>query len=79
MGYVLSHVGDSQCLPLMEAAVEARTELAPGLPGSRELLYLDLALEDQVGGGLGGWLCASVFTRKSLGLQLRCLQCKCLL
>ncbi len=48
LGYVLSHLGDSQILPLMEAAVEARTELAPMLPGNRELLYLDLALEDQV-------------------------------
>ena len=46
---MLSHVGDSQILPLLEACVEARTELALSgtLPGSRELLYLDLALEDQ--------------------------------
>jgi hypothetical protein len=29
--------------------VEARSELAPVLTGNRELLYLDLALEDQVG------------------------------
>ena len=35
-------------MPLMEAAVEARAELAPVLTGNRELLYLDLALEDQV-------------------------------
>ena len=48
LGYVLSHLGDSQILPLMEAAVEARAELAPVLTGNRELLYLDLALEDQV-------------------------------
>ncbi|GFH06759.1 R1 protein, alpha-glucan water dikinase, partial [Haematococcus lacustris] len=48
LAYVLSHLGDSQILPLMEAAVEARTELASCLAGSRELLYLDLALEDQV-------------------------------
>mmetsp|Transcript_19942 Transcript_19942/g.51852 ORF Transcript_19942/g.51852 Transcript_19942/m.51852 type:complete len:1521 (-) Transcript_19942:995-5557(-) len=47
LAYVMGHVGDSQTLPLMEAAVEARTELAPALPGNRELLYLDLALEDQ--------------------------------
>ncbi|GLC33353.1 hypothetical protein PLESTB_000342400 [Pleodorina starrii] len=47
LAYVLSHVGDSQILPLLEACVEARTELAPALTGSRELLYLDLALEDQ--------------------------------
>lgn len=48
VGHVLSHVGSSQVLPLIEAAVEARSELAPVLSGSRELLYLDLALEDQV-------------------------------
>ncbi|GFR47292.1 hypothetical protein Agub_g8979 [Astrephomene gubernaculifera] len=47
LAYVLSHVGDSQVLPLLEACVEARTELAPALTGCRELLYLDLALEDQ--------------------------------
>ena len=54
LGYVLSHLGDSQILPLMEAAVEARAELAPVLAGNRELLYLDLALEDQVGEEGGG-------------------------
>ncbi|KAG1681344.1 hypothetical protein FOA52_007392 [Chlamydomonas sp. UWO 241] len=48
LGYVMSHLGSSQILPLMEAAVEARSELAPVLNGNRELLYLDLALEDQV-------------------------------
>ncbi|GAX78330.1 hypothetical protein CEUSTIGMA_g5772.t1 [Chlamydomonas eustigma] len=48
LGYVLSHLGDSQILPLMEAAVEARAELASVMTGNRELLYLDLALEDQV-------------------------------
>ncbi|GIL61955.1 hypothetical protein Vafri_16315 [Volvox africanus] len=47
LAYVLSHLGDTQILPLLEACVEARTELAPALTGSRELLYLDLALEDQ--------------------------------
>lgn len=40
-------MGDSQILPLLDACVEARTELASSLTGSRELLYLDLALEDQ--------------------------------
>lgn len=34
LGYVMSHLGDSQILPLMEAAVEARMELAPALPGA---------------------------------------------
>lgn len=48
LAYVMSHIGDNQTLPLMEAAVEARTELAHGLAGARELLYLDLALEDQI-------------------------------
>jgi hypothetical protein len=33
LAYVLSHLGDSQILPFMEAAVEARTELASALPG----------------------------------------------
>lgn len=35
LGYVLSHQADSQILPLMENAVECRTELAPSLPGNR--------------------------------------------
>jgi alpha-glucan,water dikinase len=48
LGYVLGHVGDSQVLPLMEAAVEARSEIAGSITGNRELIYLDLALEDQV-------------------------------
>jgi len=38
-----------QALPLIEAAVEARAEIAPALhDGNRELLYLDLALENTV-------------------------------
>ena len=32
-------------LPLIEAAVEARTELKNCLSGNRDLVYLDLALE----------------------------------
>lgn len=44
----MSRLGDSQILPFMEAAVEARTELHPAMAGNREVLYLDLALEDQV-------------------------------
>ena len=48
LGYVLGHVGDSQVLPLMEAAVEARSEIHSSISGNRELIYLDLALEDQV-------------------------------
>lgn len=46
LGYVMSHQNDSQILPLIENAVECRTELAHALPGNREMLYLDLALEN---------------------------------
>lgn len=35
LGYVLSHAQDSQILPLIENAVECRTELAPCLSGNR--------------------------------------------
>jgi hypothetical protein len=35
LGYVLSHQKDSQILPLVENAVECRTELAPQLSGDR--------------------------------------------
>lgn len=48
LGYVLGHLADPQVLPFMEAAVEARTELAEHLSGNRELLYLDIALENAV-------------------------------
>ncbi|GAB4820070.1 hypothetical protein N2152v2_007116 [Parachlorella kessleri] len=48
LGYVLSHSNDPQILPLIEAAVEARTDLNPILRNNRELLYLDLALENVV-------------------------------
>jgi hypothetical protein len=33
LGYVTSHIGDPQVLPFIEAAVEARAELASSLPG----------------------------------------------
>ncbi len=68
LAYVLGHIGDHQILPLMENAVEARTELAGSLAGNRELLYLDLALEDQIrqaaergisGAGALGRVCVS--------------------
>eukprot|EP00887_Chlorella_sp_A99_P007269 scaffold2.g7269.t1 len=65
LGYVLGHAGDSAILPLIEAAVEARTELAPVLRSSRETLYLDLALENVVRGvaersaGAGGTAAAA--------------------
>lgn len=39
LGYVLSHQKDSQILPLVENAVECRTELTPSLPGDRCCLY----------------------------------------
>lgn len=48
LGYVTSHIGDNQILPFIEAAVEARAEIAPALTGNRDLLYLDLALENNV-------------------------------
>lgn len=48
LGYVLSHQFDNQILPLIENAVEARTELQQASKGNRELLYLDLALENTV-------------------------------
>jgi hypothetical protein len=35
LGYVLSHQKDSQILPLVENAVECRTELGPLLSGDR--------------------------------------------
>eukprot|EP01025_Chloroclados_australasicus_P029393 TRINITY_DN2937_c0_g1_i13.p1 TRINITY_DN2937_c0_g1~~TRINITY_DN2937_c0_g1_i13.p1 ORF type:complete len:933 (-),score=168.34 TRINITY_DN2937_c0_g1_i13:30-2582(-) len=48
VGYVISHLNDNQILPLMEAAVEARIQIHESLRGNKELLYLDLALENQV-------------------------------
>lgn len=48
LGYVTSHINDSQILPFIEAAVEARTEIASSLTGNKDLLYLDLALESGV-------------------------------
>jgi alpha-glucan,water dikinase len=50
LGYVTSHINSPQILPFIEAAVEARTEIAPVLAGNRDLLYLDLALENSVRG-----------------------------
>ena len=59
LGYVLSHVSDPDVLALIEAAVAARTEIAAKVPPlsyendaavNRDLLYLDLALEDVVRG-----------------------------
>jgi alpha-glucan,water dikinase len=35
LGYVTSHIGDNQILPFIEAAVEARAEIAPALTGNR--------------------------------------------
>jgi hypothetical protein len=48
LGYVLANSSGHEVLPLMEAAVEARAELAPALRSSRDVLYLDLALENVV-------------------------------
>jgi hypothetical protein len=38
LGYVQAHQGDHIILPLVENAVEARTELAAALPGNRRAL-----------------------------------------
>ncbi|KAK9852315.1 hypothetical protein WJX84_008608 [Apatococcus fuscideae] len=46
LGYVVNHQQSSQILPLIENAVEARVELQEALAGNRDLLYLDLALEN---------------------------------
>lgn len=48
LGYVTTHIGDGQILPFLESAVEARTEIAPCLAGNRDLLYLDVALEQSI-------------------------------
>lgn len=48
LGYVLAHTNDPAVLPLMEAAVEARAELSNLITSNRELIYLDLALENVV-------------------------------
>lgn len=48
LGYVLAHQADHIILPLIENAVEARTELQSALSGNMDVLYLDLALENVV-------------------------------
>ena len=48
LGYVLASQGSNQALPLIQSAVACRMELAPVLAGNRDLLYLDLALENVV-------------------------------
>lgn len=64
LGYVLSHLGHPEILPFMEAAVEARTEIAKSVTGNLNLMYLDLALENQIrqaaerGAGITGVNCA---------------------
>ncbi|KAF8067212.1 R1 [Scenedesmus sp. PABB004] len=50
LGYVTTHINSPQILPFLEAAVEARTEIAPSLAGNRDLLYLDVALENSIRG-----------------------------
>lgn len=62
LGYVLSHLGSPQILPFLEAAVETRAAMQRCLKGNRDMLYLDLALEDQIrqaaerGAGISGGL-----------------------
>jgi alpha-glucan,water dikinase len=48
LGYVLGQQGSGNILPVMEAAVECRTELNGILGDHRETMYLDLALENVV-------------------------------
>lgn len=48
LGYVLTHGNNPAVLPLIEAAVEVRTELVGTMTSNRELIYLDLALENVV-------------------------------
>jgi alpha-glucan, water dikinase len=48
LGYVTSHINSPQILPFLEAAVEARAEVAGALLGNRDLLYLDVALENGI-------------------------------
>uniref|UniRef100_A0A383VC26 Uncharacterized protein n=1 Tax=Tetradesmus obliquus TaxID=3088 RepID=A0A383VC26_TETOB len=50
LGYVTSHINSPQILPFLEAAVEARTEISQSLVGNRDLLYLDVALENSIRG-----------------------------
>jgi hypothetical protein len=66
LGYVTTHINTPQILPFLEAAVEARTEISHALVGNRDLLYLDVALENSIRGaaergvGSAGRLCAYV-------------------
>jgi alpha-glucan,water dikinase len=48
VGYLLGNVGNPQVLPFIEAAVAVRVALQPALKGDRDMLYLDLALEQAV-------------------------------
>ena len=48
LGYVLGQQTSNNILPLMESAVECRTELNAILGDHRETMYLDLALENVV-------------------------------
>ena len=52
LGYVLASHGSNQILPLIQSAVACRAELHAALPGNRDLLYLDLALEAVVRGAI---------------------------
>ena len=47
LGYVLSHQRDHNILPLIENAVEARTELAPMLAGNRWALFVSAGVKGQ--------------------------------
>lgn len=61
--YVQAHMNDPQILSYLEAAVEARMEIRDHVPGNRDMMYLDLALEEQIrkaaerGAGISGMHC----------------------
>eukprot|EP00210_Caulerpa_lentillifera_P004353 g4151.t1 len=68
IGYVQAHMNDPQILSYLEAAVEARMEIKDHISGNRDLIYLDLALEEQIrkaaerGAGIAGLSAASLIT-----------------
>jgi len=66
--YVEAHLNDPQILPFIEAAVEARMEIRGHVPGNRDMMYLDLSLEQQIrkaaerGAGISGSPCLRSLT-----------------
>eukprot|EP00882_Tetradesmus_deserticola_P034238 GHRQ01039206.1.p1 GENE.GHRQ01039206.1~~GHRQ01039206.1.p1 ORF type:complete len:161 (-),score=28.98 GHRQ01039206.1:326-808(-) len=75
LGYVTSHINSPQILPFLEAAVEARTEISQSLVGNRDLLYLDVALENSIRsaaergvGSAGGCCCSGTYAAAATSL-----------